>query len=661
MRTFSLARLVRLIKLHAPTRSRWSQARRLVLRANGERDARSYSAARALYEEALQVAPEVPRLRIQYAHMLKEAGDYESAEPLYREVADALPDDPDIAIQLGHFYKVAGRRDEAEAAYRRAVELRPGWVEAQQELAGVRSSVPEKGETGNADCLLPELLPNDAPSAPERMREGFFVRRLGATHAWTRGGYRRVLRGIEAIHGFIVSTDDVTQLTLLADGLILHRAPVEPTLRLGDGQTKYVFNLWHDFSDLVPRPMQIELRASRRHGGDLVHRQLIDIVPAVAVAGSEQSDAIVGPLPSGGGTIEERINRLPSMTRVAERGVLPRQPGAILVQRADQLGDLICSVPALQRLRERFPDARLVLLATSGNADLARTLPMIDDVVVADFPEGADGRRTMTLGDQEKLRRRLADYRFDVAIDLGETAGSRALLQLSGAPFLYGFKDREFPWLSAGFELNARDPGNHQQAAAVPHKLLAMVEGLAAIAGRPPTVLRRDDIDPAMLERFGITSGERFAVLHTGARLAYSRWPGFADLARLLLERTDLKVVVMGEEALVEAGDHPRLITLTGRMAFDEFDALLQHCALLVGNDSGPKHLAALRGVPVISLHMARLNWSEWGQARGLVMSRRVPCAGCGISTRGEECGKQWACIRHITPEEVFEAARRLL
>ena len=324
MRTFSLARLVRLIRLHAPTRSRWSQARRLVLRANGERDARGYSAARVLYEEALQVAPDVPRLRIQYAHMLKEAGDYTAAEPLYRSVAAELPDDPDIAIQLGHFYKVAGRPDEAEAAYRRAVELRPGWVEAQEELARVRSFVPEKGEAQDVDRLLPELLPSEALPVAERMREGFFVRRLGATQARTRGGYRRVLRGIEAIHGFIVSTAELTELTLLADGKALHRTALEPTLRLGDGQTKYVFNLWHDFSDLAQGPTQIELRASRSRGSDLVHRQLIDVAPALLPADWEGSDAIVGPLPSGG-TIEERVNRLPSMMRMAERGVLPRQ------------------------------------------------------------------------------------------------------------------------------------------------------------------------------------------------------------------------------------------------------------------------------------------------------------------------------------------------
>jgi ADP-heptose:LPS heptosyltransferase len=83
---------------------------------------------------------------------------------------------------------------------------------------------------------------------------------------------------------------------------------------------------------------------------------------------------------------------------------------------------------------------------------------------------------------------------------------------------------------------------------------------------------------------------------------------------------------------------------------------------VFVGNDSGPKHLAALRGVPVVSLHMARLNWSEWGQEMsGRIISRRVPCAGCGIGLDGEDCGKDFACLRHIRPEEVFAAVEELL
>jgi ADP-heptose:LPS heptosyltransferase len=657
-----LGRLLRQAGLRVPTRSRWSMARRLVIRANSEREARLYSVATALYEEALRLVPGEPRFLMQYGHMLKEAGDYSAAEDCYEAARKALPNDPDVAIQLGHFYKVAGRPEEAEQAYRRATELRPGWAEAQEELARVRSA-PEEAtlQEGASDQLAAELLPRDAARSPDMMREGFFIRRLGAAQTRTRGAYRRVLRGIEAIHGFVVSAAEVTMLTVIIDGQPVHREQLEPALRLGGGQGKYVFNLWHDFSAYPCGPRQVELRAARRSGPDLVHRTLIDIVAPLSESECDRWDTIVGPFSSDGRPLDEQINGRPSMVRPAHRGVLARSPRAILVQRADQLGDLVCSVPALQRLRALFPDARLVALVTEANADLAHTLDMIDDVVVVNFAEDPDGRRVLSLQEQEALRRRLGAYRFDLAIDLGETSASRPLLLLSGAPFLYGFKDREFPWLSAGFELNTHDPVNHHEAAAVAHKLVAMIDALGEIAGSPPTILRRQDLDVEMLRKFGIGADDRYAVLHTGARLAYTRWPGFADLVGLLLERTDLKIVVMADDEWSASPVDDRVTTIRDRIAFDEFDALLQFCALFVGNDSGPKHLASLRGAPVVSIHMARLNWNEWGQeASGLIVSRRVPCAGCGIGENGEECGKEWACLRHITPEEVFQAASRL-
>lgn len=669
MTKFSLRHLLQLVRLHAPTRSRWSVARRLIVRANSERDARVYPVASALYEEALRIAPDAPRMRMQYAHMLKEAGDLAAAAPVYQSVAAALPDDPDVAIQLGHFYKVAGQRDEAEAAYLRATLLRPGWVEAEQELAQIRgggdASMPLEEGVGaglQLDRLAAELVPSGTIADAARMREGFFLRRLGANRAMTRSAYRRVLRGVEAIHGFAISDAPIEMLELLIDGERVHRERAAAPLRLTGGQGKTVFNIWFDFSDWSPGPYQIELKAWRTGAGELVHRAQIDVMPPLSEEKSALSDAIVGTLDRGNGTIEERVNVRPSMIRAAPRSFLAPSPRAILVQRVDQLGDFVCTIPAIERLRALFPEARLVGLVTAGNAALARSVAGLDDVVVVDFPEESDGRRVMDLHAQEALRLRLAPYRFDMAIDLCEGSGTRPLLRLSGAPFLYGFKDNEFPWLSAGFELTTHDAGNHREALPVAHKLVAMVDALSALVARPPMVVRRTDMDRRLIANLGIHSDTRFAVLHHGARLPGARWPGFTSLAKRLLAETDLTLVVMGDEDLPDLPDDPRVIRAPGLMDFDRFDALLHHCSLFVGNDSGPKHLASLRGAPTVSVHMARNNWSEWGQeASGLIVSRRVPCAGCGIPPDGDECGKQFSCIRQIRTEEVFEAATRLL
>ena len=104
-----------------------------------------------------------------------------------------------------------------------------------------------------------------------------------------------------------------------------------------------------------------------------------------------------------------------------------------------------------------------------------------------------------------------------------------------------------------------------------------------------------------------------------------------------------------------------RLCVIAGPLPFVELDALISHCAVMVGNDSGPKHLAAARGAKVVSVHMGQVNWQEWGQeGDGLIVTRHVPCYGCGI-VETHECGKDLACLVHIRPEEVFAAVQQIL
>ncbi len=647
-----------------PTRSAAALGRRLVTRANAEREARNYPAAASLYEEALRLVPHNPRFFVQYGHMLKEAGEYVTAEHYYLRAVEMLPNDADVAIQLGHFFKVAQRPDEARAAYLRAAALRPGWQEAEREAAAIAGGIAlDASEVGPAAAtLVPELLPHDVADGPGVMREGFFVRRLGASRIRRRGGFRRSLRGIEAIQGFVVSAAPLEVLTILVEGKPIRQERLQPTVQLDEGQTKYVFNIWHDFSDVPFGPAQVQLRASRNGAADLIHSSFVEFAQPVTESDYPQSDAVVGPLSQDEGTLDDRVNSRPSMVRAARRTLLNDAPQSILVLRADQLGDLVCSIPALERLRALFPQARIVALVTPANADLARTLDMLSDVIVIDFPESPDGHKSMPADAQMELQQKLASFAFDIAIDLGETAESRPLLLLSGAQFLYGFKDRDFPWLSAGFELNTHDPGNYGAMAATTHKLTAMIDALGEIIQPLPFTLRRKDLDRSDLAAYGIDPSTRYAVLHTGARLVHSRWPGFAELAELLLTKTSLSILVMGDEALAGLPQTERVITITDRLPFDVFDGLLALAELFVGNDSGPKHLASLRGVPVVSLHMARLNWNEWGQeATGVIISRRVPCAGCGIAQNAEDCGKDFACITQIRADEVYAAAADLL
>ncbi|MBV8848836.1 MAG: hypothetical protein JOZ16_04550 [Methylobacteriaceae bacterium] len=617
--------MVRIALSYLPSLSRGGMAHRLMLRANRARDAQRFEAASVLYEEATRLAPADPRILAHFAHMHSELGNDAGAERLYQQALRLAPTNPELTRQVRSFRAAAEPNSCAEGSV----------------------------------SLVPELLA--ASGKPSEPGFGVHVRRLGAKRARTASGFARVLSGVEAIHGFAIGSGSAAELLVLIDGVVFHREPLQALPLPASARTKYVFNIWCDVSGLTPGSKDIELRFAEQGRRSRSYRTVLTIAPPPA-ADHPDSDALVSPAQADTGGLEAAINGRTSVIRSARRSLLA-QPRTILVQRADQLGDLVCSIPALRRLRSGFPDARIVLLVSDANTELAWTLDFVDEVVTCAFADnGHDERRTMTVEAQASLTATLHRYRFDIAIDLGEGAGSRPLLQLSGAPFLYGFRDRDTPWLSAGLDINAHDPVNYRETIPPSRKMLALVNGLIAAQYGAAEILPRRGLGGQRLERFGIEASAEYAVLHNGARLAYSRWPHYASLAQVLIERTALQVVLMGEDPIQQERPSKRLIRLPERLAFDDFDALLSRARIFVGNDSGPKHLAALRGTPVVSIHMARLGWNEWGQEQtGSIISRRVPCAGCGIGRNGEECGRDFACIRLIGVEEVFNEMRRLM
>ena len=330
---------------------------------------------------------------------------------------------------------------------------------------------------------------------------------------------------------------------------------------------------------------------------------------------------------------------------------------------------MVISIPALRRLRQLLPEAYLVGLLSFGNVDLAKTLNLFDEIVTIEFAENQwERRRIMPLDMQQELRRRLEPFNFDVAIDLTESVDLRPLLLLSGAPFTIGFRDDQSQWLSAFYDARTRDPRNGHEEVSPALKLIGLVEWFGTLLRDHSPVIRRDELARDRLTAYGIVTGERFAALHTGARLQFSRWPHYDKLATMILDKTDLKVVMMSDDPDmrsrlgIELTNSARFTFLDQRLSFDDFDALLSFCSVFVGNDSGPTHLASLRGVNVINLYLARHNWNEWGhQNGGYIISRRVPCAGCNVHHEPEECGKDFACIKNITPDEVFDTVMKFL
>ena len=655
-------------------------------RADAARDSRRYREAAILYEQALQIGPDNPSIHIQCGHMFKESGNFEKAEHHYLEASRRLPNDADLALQLGHFYKVSGRLREAEIAYNRALDLSPDWSAPAIEISdlyrkgwrGRPEDSSGKGSapaslTSQASLLIPDIAPRQLHELLHENGDSIQIRRIGRAER-SPWGMRQTLRGVESIRGVCLSSIPITEIQIALNGQVVARDGVENHVqrneKVNPNLRRYVFNVWHDFSVFSRGRHEVEIRCLDANRGIRFHREQVVIADPLSVEEFPDSDALV-PLPAldDGRSVAEQVNARPSMVRPAVRQFFSKPPENILIVRTDQLGDVVISIPALRRLREFLPNARLVGLLTSANVDFASTLNVFDEIVVAEFPDDSlQKRRVMPLDVQEELRKKLESYQFDVAIDLAPSGESRPMLLLSGAPFMFGFGDRDWPWLSAGMDFNTHDRLDRLDNMTASTKTLAFVEAFGALLKNHAKVIRRPELTREHLAPFGISESDRYAILHAGARVFFSRWPHYCELAEKILEGTDLKVIMMTEAGAAHPQIGSKLLNsdrfqiLNRKLPFDEFDALLSFCSVFVGNDSGPKHLASLRGVNVVSLHTARINWAEWGQEMvGSIISRRVPCAGCTIYHDPEDCGKGYACIVNITADEVFEASKALL
>lgn len=642
----------------------------LIRQADSARDAGAYVDAAVLYEEALQCTPRRTDIRIQAAHMHKEARNFDAAARAYEEARRLRPNDADLALQLGHFAKAVGRMSLAEAEYRRAAALAPGWMEPVRELEVLERVAADLAPSACADVVPAwELVPG--PPAPPRsgVLDRIVFRRFGARQVSIPEGRFPLLSGVEAIRGICFSDRALEQAVLLIDGVAIHHEAISSHQVDGPVPWKAVFNLWVDLSAVEPGIHRLDLVLADASGWTCrVAERVLIAHPLPEYDTLIASDAIFDPIPSDPRGIEAQVRARPSMVRSA--GALrPPPPERILVVRTDQLGDMVVSVPALRRLRALFPAARIVGLLTAANADLARSLALFDEVIEADVPDDPLRRqRTMLPEHQRALAQRLASERFDVAIDLATSGASRPLLKLAHARSTFGFDDDASPWLTGGISGSVRDPHGGGEASPQSSRVLALVERLGTLFGPPAAVIWRADIDLDVLADFGLRPGERFVVLHAGARVAWSRWPGFIDLARAILERHALRVVLLTEGTELERHvpselcRSNQLIVIDHRLAFDTFDTLLSSATAFVGNDSGPKHLAALRGTPVVSIHCARIGWAEWGQEQtGVIVSRQVPCAGCAIFHDADECGKGFACVTDIGVDEVLAALDTVL
>jgi len=169
-----------------------------------------------------------------------------------------------------------------------------------------------------------------------------------------------------------------------------------------------------------------------------------------------------------------------------------------------------------------------------------------------------------------------------------------------------------------------------------------------------------------MLDRLGLAKARRWAVIHPGASAPSRRYPpeGFAAAARRLVREEGLRIVFTGGsgeielvEAIRRAMDAPS-DSLAGRLDLADLAALIARAPVLIVNNTGPAHIAAAVGTPVVDLYaLTNLQHTPWA-VPSRVLSHDVPCKPCYKSA----CPMgHHDCLRLVPPEDVVRAALELL
>ena len=363
----------------------------------------------------------------------------------------------------------------------------------------------------------------------------------------------------------------------------------------------------------------------------------------------------------------------PALTRRASpTNVSPRR---ILLLRLERVGDLVMTLDAIATVRAHAPDAQIDLVVGSWNAPLAALITEVDRVETLDAPWMA---RESPGSRWPILLRRAAGWRaghYDLGINLEGDIRSNLLLALSGATRRVGFEmGGGGPLLT---DAVTYEPASHVAINAA--RLVARAFDLRVNAGQAtcprPTIRVPADARrraAALLERAG--ARRTLIGLQPGAGRAIKEWSPerFAAAGAELARDADVSLVVTGAPS-----DRPLVTALTAALPVDRhvvrvpervdlvvLAAILERLALFITGDTGPMHLAAAVGTPVLAVFGPSLP-SRYAPLSDRARIARVdlPCSPCNRlrNPPGWCVGHVPDCLSGVEVSAVLSAARDLL
>lgn len=353
----------------------------------------------------------------------------------------------------------------------------------------------------------------------------------------------------------------------------------------------------------------------------------------------------------------------------------------ILVRGVNWLGDAVMTTPALQRLREARPDAHITLLTPAKLADIWQNHPAVNAVKTFAADESA---RTIS--------RRLRAERFDLGLVLPNSPRSALELWFARVPERVGYARPWRNWFltkalaprGGAVAMHKRSPAEINRlirSGAAPgqapfstqaHHIFHYLHLVAALGANaeplPPVLAVTPEAIAQFAAKFKLTGASSkpplWLGLNAGAEYGPAkRWPEerFIDAAVQIQRRTGCRWLIFGLAAEKEmatriAAKIEGSVDLAGATSLAELCAALKLCRVLLTNDSGPMHVAAAVGTPVVvpfgSTSPELTGPGLPSDPRHQILRAGVPCSPCFL----RQCPIDFRCMTSISVESVVEA-----
>jgi len=284
-------------------------------------------------------------------------------------------------------------------------------------------------------------------------------------------------------------------------------------------------------------------------------------------------------------------------------------PRNILLIDFGQLGDIVMSLPALRAIRERFPYAKITVAVGKPGKELLGLSGYANEILEVDRVSLRDGPTLISIGRIAKFVAQVRKAKFDFVIDLHSYYETNILGFLSGAPHrLYSRRENRSLDFLANFK---PQPARERTSAHLIDRYLDLLEPLGIHNAPRIPMLRTNAADDlaveAMLKKEKAQSRELLVGVFPGAGHASRVWPleNFAEVADHLIRNDRVRVIVFAGPEERELVPQMRSVFPSGTIFFDRLTipqlvSMQARLTLFISNDTGPAHIAAAAGTPVI-------------------------------------------------------------